>query len=117
MTSSDDQHRLLRALADELARSGVAGIATSPGSRSVPIVLALTSHPSLTSYSLIDERAAGFFAVGLARQTGRPAVVVCTSGTAAVNLHPAVVEAHEAGVPLIAITADRPAELRDVGAG
>src|SRR5919197_480889 len=67
--------------------------------------------------SVIDERAAGFLALGLAKATGRPVAVTCTSGTAAANLHPAVVEAYEARVPLIVLTADRPPELRDVGAG
>lgn len=117
MTSDTDIHVLLRAVADELARCGVAGVCTSPGSRSTPLVLALTRHPGLTCTSHVDERSAAFFALGLAKATGRPAVCVCTSGTAAANYLPAVVEAREARVPLIVLTADRPPELRDTGAG
>ena len=113
----NDSFLLLRALVDELARCGVAGVCTSPGSRSTPLVLTLAADERLTCFSHIDERAAGFFAVGLARATGRPAVLACTSGTAAANYLPAVIEAHEAGLPLIVLTADRPPELRDVGAG
>jgi 2-succinyl-5-enolpyruvyl-6-hydroxy-3-cyclohexene-1-carboxylate synthase len=112
-----DTHVLLRAFADELGRCGVRHACTSPGSRSTPIVLALHREPRLRTWSHIDERSAGFFAVGVAKSTGLPAVVTCTSGTAAVELHPAVVEAHEARVPMIVLTADRPAELREVGAG
>jgi 2-succinyl-5-enolpyruvyl-6-hydroxy-3-cyclohexene-1-carboxylate synthase len=77
----------------------------------------LAADDRLSCHSLIDERAAGFFAIGLARATGRPAVLACTSGTAAANYLPAVIEAHEAGLPLIVLSADRPPELRDVGAG
>jgi 2-succinyl-5-enolpyruvyl-6-hydroxy-3-cyclohexene-1-carboxylate synthase len=90
---------------------------TSPGSRSTPLVLALVRDGRLACHSLIDERCAGFFALGAAKATGVPAVLACTSGTAAANYLPAVVEAYEAGVPLLVLTADRPPELRDVGAG
>lgn len=117
MTPSTDIHVLLRAFAQELARCGVAGVCTSPGSRSTPLVLALTREPGLACTSHVDERSAGFFALGLAKASGRPAVLVCTSGTAAANYLPAVVEAREARVPLIVLTADRPPELRDAGAG
>jgi 2-succinyl-5-enolpyruvyl-6-hydroxy-3-cyclohexene-1-carboxylate synthase len=117
MTPPADIHILLRAFAQELARCGVAGVCTSPGSRSTPIVSALVREPGLVCTSHVDERSAGFFALGLAKATGRPAVLVCTSGTAAANYLPAVVEAREARVPLIVLTADRPPELRDTGAG
>ena len=110
-------HRLLRALVDELARCGMREACTSPGSRNTPIVLSLVREPRLRCYSHIDERCAGFFAVGAAKAGGRPVAVTCTSGTAAAELMPAVVEAHWARVPIILLTADRPAELRDVGAG
>jgi 2-succinyl-5-enolpyruvyl-6-hydroxy-3-cyclohexene-1-carboxylate synthase len=110
-------YALLRAFCDELARCGVAGACTSPGSRSAPLVLSLAREPGLRCFSHLDERVAGFFGLGLAKATGRPAVVACTSGTAAAELAPAVIEASQARVPLIVLTADRPPELRDVGAG
>lgn len=112
-----DSHLLLRAFADELGRCGVAGACTSPGSRSSPIVLALAGEPRIATWSHLDERVAGFFALGLAKATGQPAVLSCTSGTAAAHYLPAVIEAHEAGLPLIVLTADRPPELRESGAG
>ncbi len=123
MTDPTDQdlaaatYALLRAFCEELARCGVAGACTSPGSRSAPLVLSLAREPGLRCFSHLDERVAGFFALGLAKATGRPAVVACTSGTAAAELAPAVIEAAQARVPLIVLTADRPPELRDVGAG
>jgi 2-succinyl-5-enolpyruvyl-6-hydroxy-3-cyclohexene-1-carboxylate synthase len=112
-----DQHQLLRAFVDELVRCGLRDVVTSPGSRSAPLVLAFARDDRLRTHSVIDERVAGFYALGLAKATGRPAAVVCTSGTAATNYTPAVHEAHEARVPLLVVTADRPAELRAVGAG
>ena len=117
MTASNDTHLLLRAFVDELARCGVRDAVTSPGSRSTPIVLALVREPRLRASSHLDERCAGFFALGTAKASGLPAAVSCTSGTAAANLAPAVIEAHEAGVPMLVLTADRPPELREVGAG
>ncbi len=117
MPARPDTHLLLRAFADELARCGVRETCTSPGSRSSPLVLALARESRLRCYSHIDERCAGFFAIGAAKLGGRPVAVTCTSGTAAANLAPAVIEAHEARVPLIVLTADRPPEVREVGAG
>jgi 2-succinyl-5-enolpyruvyl-6-hydroxy-3-cyclohexene-1-carboxylate synthase len=117
MSETRDTYLLLRAFVDELARCGVAGACTSPGSRSTPLVLSLARNSEIATTSHVDERAAGFFALGLAKATGRPAVLACTSGTAAANYLPAVIEAAEARLPLIVLTADRPPELRDVGAG
>src|SRR5436853_3543708 len=110
-------YRLLRSFCDELARCGLEHASTSPGSRSTPVVLSLVREPRIRCWSHIDERCAGFFALGAAKTSGRPVAVTCTSGTAAANLAPAVIEAEQARVPLIVLTADRPPELRDVGAG
>jgi 2-succinyl-5-enolpyruvyl-6-hydroxy-3-cyclohexene-1-carboxylate synthase len=99
-----------------LADAGVATCVVSPGSRSTPIVAALAREPRLEIITIIDERAAAFFALGAARATGAPVALACTSGSAAAHYLPALVEASLAGVPLIAITADRPPELHDCGA-
>jgi 2-succinyl-5-enolpyruvyl-6-hydroxy-3-cyclohexene-1-carboxylate synthase len=115
--TANDSHLLLRAFCDELARCGVQHACTSPGSRSAPIVLALVREPRIRCWSHIDERCAGFFAVGAAKASGRPLAVTCTSGTAGANLAPAVIEAFQARVPMIVLTADRPPELRENGAG
>jgi 2-succinyl-5-enolpyruvyl-6-hydroxy-3-cyclohexene-1-carboxylate synthase len=107
----------LQAFVDELVRCGLRHAVTCPGSRNAPLILTLAGHPGIEAVSVIDERSAGFVALGLAKASGRPVAVTCTSGTAATNLHPAVAEAWEARVPLIVLTADRPPELRGVGAG
>ena len=108
---------LASALVEELARCGVRHAAVAPGSRSTPLALALWRQPAIEVAVIVDERSAAFFALGAAQASGQPAAVLCTSGTAAANLHPAVCEADEAGVPLIVLTADRPPELRGIGAG
>ena len=115
--TATDTYTLLRAFCDELARCGLEHACTSPGSRSTPIVLSLVREPRIRCWSHIDERCSGFFAVGAAKASGRPVAVTCTSGTATANLAPAVIEAQQARVPMIVLTADRPPELRDVGAG
>ena len=110
---------LARVLVDELVRCGVREAVLAPGSRSAPLAFALHAADAagrLRLHVRIDERSAGFLALGLAKASGWPVVVVTTSGTAAANLHPAVLEAAHAGVPLLALTADRPPELRGVGA-
>ena len=115
--SATDTYLLLRAFCNELARCGMEHACTAPGSRCTPIVLSLVREPGIHAWSHVDERSAGFFALGAAKRSGRPVAVTCTSGTAAANLVPAVIEARHARVPLIVLTADRPPELRDVGAG
>jgi 2-succinyl-5-enolpyruvyl-6-hydroxy-3-cyclohexene-1-carboxylate synthase len=115
--TTTDTYLLLHAFCEELGRCGLEHACTSPGSRNTPIVLSLVREPRIRCWSHVDERCAGFFAVGAAKASGRPVAVTCTSGTAAANYLPAVVEAHHARVPLIVLTGDRPPELRDVGAG
>ncbi len=104
------------AVADELSRCGIKHVCIAPGSRSGPLALAFEREPGLDTHVHIDERSAGFFALGIARASRRPAVVVCTSGSAAANLFPAIVEARQALVPMVVMTADRPPELRATGA-
>ena len=101
----------------ELAACGIADVVVSPGSRSTPLAVTARNQEGLRVTVQLDERVAGFCALGMAKASGSPVAVVCTSGTAAANLLPAVVEAHYSGVPLVVCTADRPPELRDAGAG
>ncbi len=107
---------LCAVLCDEWARAGVTDAVVAPGSRSTPLLAALHADGRFRLSVVLDERAAGFTGVGLGLATGRPAAVVTTSGTASVELHPAVVEAAQGGVPLLAVTTDRPPELHQVGA-
>ena len=100
----------------QLAACGVRRVVISPGARSTPLTLAAVQMAEFENYVLIDERAAAFFALGLAKADGMPAVLICTSGTAAANYFPAVIEAAQSGVPLIVLSADRPAALRHTGA-
>jgi 2-succinyl-5-enolpyruvyl-6-hydroxy-3-cyclohexene-1-carboxylate synthase len=115
-TGADVQAAFVAALVDEWVRAGVTDAVVAPGSRSTPVLAALAADGRIRLHVVLDERSGGFVALGLGLATGRPALVVTTSGTAAVELHPAVVEADQAGVALLVVTADRPAELHHVGA-
>ncbi|WP_309380758.1 2-succinyl-5-enolpyruvyl-6-hydroxy-3-cyclohexene-1-carboxylic-acid synthase [Cerasicoccus frondis] len=119
-------HPLLRAnrntvwaglIVESLFRSGMRRAVISPGSRSTPLTLAFALDNRIESTPILDERSAAFFALGCAKQSGEPVALVCTSGTAAANYLPAIIEAHYSGAPLIVLTADRPPELRDCAAG
>ena len=108
--------RYVRAFTSQLHGSGVEHVVVCPGSRSTPLTLAFVRDDRFRAWLHLDERSAGYFALGLARQLRQPVALVCTSGTAAANFLPAVVEASLSRVPLVVLTADRPPELRDVGA-
>jgi 2-succinyl-5-enolpyruvyl-6-hydroxy-3-cyclohexene-1-carboxylate synthase len=115
VTPANASTALAATLVDELSRNGVTDLVLAPGSRSAPLAFA-AAESGLRLHTRIDERSAGFLALGIAKTSRRPAAVVTTSGTAAANLHPAVLEAAHAGVPLVLLTADRPARMRGTGA-
>lgn len=112
MTPTNRNTLWARVFVDELVRAGLQEVCVAPGSRSTPLVLAISDRPELRAFVHLDERSAAFFALGVGRGTGRPCAVVTTSGTAAANLLPAVVEADQGEVPLLVLTADRPPHLR-----
>ena len=104
-------------LVETLFRSGLTTAIICPGSRSGPLAIAFAQHPQIEAVPILDERSAAFFALGVARRSGQPVVLVCTSGTAGANFYPAVIEAEASQVPLLILTADRPPELRQCHAG
>lgn len=113
MPSTGEGYSFTAAFVDELCRCGVRHVCLSPGSRSTPLALTIASEPRLKTWFHPDERAGAFFALGMARVLGGPVALACTSGTAAANYLPAIVEARYAQVPLVVLTADRPPELLD----
>ncbi len=117
MDSTNANTALASAFVEELARGGVRRAVVSPGSRSTPLAVALWREPEIEVSVIVDERSAAFFALGAAQATGEPVALLCTSGTAAANYHPAVCESDESALPLLVLTADRPPELRGIGAG
>ncbi len=116
MTDASTNAAAAMALFDGLAADAPLDVVVSPGSRSTPLTLAAKAHPRCRVHVVLDERAAGFLALGLGRRSGRPAVLVCTSGSAGAHYAPAIAEAHHAAAPLIAVTANRPPELHGLGA-
>ena len=117
MDPTNGNTALASAFAEELARGGLRHAVLSPGSRSTPLAVALWRRPEIDVTVIVDERSAAFFALGAAQATRTPVAMLCTSGTAAANFHPAICEADESAIPLIALTADRPPELRGIGSG
>ncbi|MBE2184619.1 MAG: 2-succinyl-5-enolpyruvyl-6-hydroxy-3-cyclohexene-1-carboxylic-acid synthase [Anaerolineae bacterium] len=116
MTAVNPNALWAQAFVEELACAGLRHVVIAPGSRSTPLVFAFAGQPEIHVYSQIDERGAGFFALGLANALQQPVALLCTSGTAAAEFYPAIVEAHYSAVPLIVLTADRAHELRESGA-
>ena len=106
----------IAAFVSELVLSGITDVVVSPGSRSTPMAMVMAEHPDLKVHIHVDERSAAFFALGMAKAKNKPVAILCTSGTAAANYFPAIVEAKYSRVPLLVLTADRPHELREVGA-
>lgn len=105
-------HQFIKTLVEQ----GLRHVIISPGSRSTPLTLAAVAHEGITKIVILDERSAGYTALGIGKSTGFPAALICTSGTAGANYYPSVIESRQAGVPLIILTADRPPKLRGIGA-
>ncbi|OQX77887.1 MAG: 2-succinyl-5-enolpyruvyl-6-hydroxy-3-cyclohexene-1-carboxylic-acid synthase [Bacteroidetes bacterium 4484_249] len=104
-------------LTEIFVKKGLKHIVISPGSRNAPIIISFTNHPDIEALSIVDERSAAFFALGIAQQTKQTVAIACTSGTAALNYAPAIAEAYYQKIPLLVLTADRPAEMIDMGDG
>ena len=115
MYAMNSLYAYVGAFVDELSRAGVQHVVICPGSRSTPLAMAFAAQADIGVWMHVDERSSAFFALGMAKRLHRPVAVVCTSGTAAANFLPAVVEANLSHVPLLILTADRPHELRELG--
>jgi len=109
--------KIVSLLADLFSKKGLESIVISSGSRNAPIVLAFANHPKIKAFSVIDERSAAFFALGIAQQTGKGVAIACTSGSAVLNYAPAIAEAYYQKIPLLILTADRPPHMIDIGDG
>ncbi len=116
MTAPNRNTLWAEAIVEEFVAAGTTTAVIAPGSRSTPLTVAFADHADIELYTHLDERSAGYFTLGRGRFTEAPTPLVCTSGTAAANFHPAVIEAHQSRVPLVVLTADRPPELHDSGA-
>ena len=117
--SAQANARSAASLVRKLVAAGAKEAVISPGSRNTPVIMALHRHAAdgdLNLHTVIDERAAGFYALGIARMSGRPTILCCTSGSAGTHYYPAVVEASKSRIPLFIVTADRPEELHECGA-
>jgi len=108
---------LAQTIVESCISAGIEHVVISPGSRNAPLTIGFSNHPKVKTYSIVDERCAAFFALGIAQQTQKPAAVVCTSGSALLNYYPAVSEAFFSDIPLVVISADRPAYLVNIGDG
>ena len=116
MSFENRNYAFAGAFVDELARCGLRNACICPGSRSSPLTISLARHPAIKAWVHLDERSTSYFALGMAKALGEPVALVCTSGTAAANFHPAVAEAHNSSIPLLVLTSDRPPEVWDWGA-
>lgn len=116
MSHTEDLTYYVANFVNTLVQCGLREVVISPGSRSTPLAMTMCEHEAIREWIIIDERSAAFFALGIAQQTKRPVALICTSGTATANYFPAIVEAHHSRIPLLVLTADRPHELRDIGA-
>src|SRR5690554_1898622 len=108
---------LAQNLIEIFRQKGIENIVISPGSRNAPLTIGFTSNPEITCYSIVDERCAGFFALGIAQQIRKPVAVVCTSGSALLNYYPALAEAFYSQIPFVVVSADRPVNKIDIGDG
>ena len=111
------KNKLAQLVLQQCEANAIENVVISPGSRNAPLTIGFVNHPKINTLSVVDERSAAFFALGIAQQTRKPVVVVCSSGSALLNYYPAVAEAYYSKIPLVVISADRPKYLIDIGDG